>query len=225
MRIVALSLLVSLTGFACNSGSRSSIAQTNNPEASTLAIIDTSGLSEAVFAGGCFWCVEGVFESAIGVAEAISGYAGGNTENPTYQAVGTGKTGHAEAVLVYYDSTIINFPTLLKVFVASTDVTQVNGQGPDHGTAYRTVLFYKNQTERQQINALIEKLNKGGEYSKPLAIEVQALKVFWPAEDYHQDYIQHNPNNPYVQHESIPRIKRFQRKYPELVKPEKNILK
>lgn len=225
MRIVFLSLIVSLTSVACRSGSSSSIAQAQSPEASTVAVIDTSGLSEAVFAGGCFWCVEGVFESTIGVAEAVSGYAGGTTKNPTYQAVGTGNTGHAEAVLVYYDSTIVDFTTLLKVFVASTDVTQVNGQGPDHGTAYRSILFYKNETEQQQINSLIEKLRKSNEYSKPIAIEVRALEVFWPAEDYHQDYIEHNPDNPYVQHESIPRIKRFQRKYPDLVKPEKNRVK
>lgn len=227
MRILAFSLIVAFASLACNSNSSSANSETkyDAPIAQPAALIDTSNLSEAVFAGGCFWCVEGVFESAIGVSEAISGYAGGETEYPTYQQVGTGRTGHAEAVLVYYDSTVVDFSTLLKIFESSTDVTQVNGQGPDHGPAYRSILFYKTESEKKQIEDFIKELSNSGKYDKPIAIEVKGLEVFWPAEDYHQDYIQHNPNSPYVRGESIPRIKRFQRAYPELVKPDKNIVK
>lgn len=223
MRIF-LFLLVAATAANCANNSNEG-ATAPSPKAATVAAIDTSGLSEAVFAAGCFWCVEGVYESVNGVAEVVSGYAGGDTKNPTYRQVGSGTTGHAEAVIVYYDSTIVDFPTLLKVYEASTDITQVNGQGPDRGSAYRSILFYRNEAEKDVIDNMLKTWKNSGKYGKPVAVEVKKLDKFWPAEDYHQDYIQHNPGNPYVQHESIPRVKRFQRVLPELVKPEKNRLK
>ncbi|MBK7869829.1 MAG: peptide-methionine (S)-S-oxide reductase MsrA [Saprospiraceae bacterium] len=182
--------------------------------------------AQAVFASGCFWCVEGVFESVKGVGDVISGYSGGHTSNPTYNEVGSGSTGHAEAVLVPYDSNIVDYPTLLKVYFNSMDPTQVNGQGPDRGTPYRSIIFYQNEQERQLAEDMIKKLDASGEYNRPISVEVKAFEKFWPAEDYHQDYVKNHPNdNPYVLNESIPRIKRFQRQFPELIKPNKNLVK
>lgn len=186
---------------------------------------DLAKYSQATFAAGCFWCVEGTFESVKGVQEAISGYAGGETKNPTYEEVGSGSTGHAESVTVYYDSAVVDYPTLLKVFFASQDPTQVNGQGPDHGTQYRSIVFYRNETEHKLATDYINQLNASGKYSAPIATQVVPFTVFYEAEAYHQNYIQHNPNNPYVMHESIPRIKRFQSQYPDLIKPERSLIK
>ena len=184
---------------------------------------DTSKLNKAVFAAGCFWCEETLFESIIGVGEVVSGYAGGNTDDPTYEEVGSGRTGHAESFLVYYDSSVIDYNTLLKVYFSSIDPTQVNGQGPDIGTQYRSIIFYTNDKEKELAENYITALGNSGKYDRPISVEVKELIRFYPAEKYHQDYITHNPDNPYVIHESIPRIKRSQKQIPELVKPGKNI--
>ncbi|MEI6410372.1 MAG: peptide-methionine (S)-S-oxide reductase MsrA [Bacteroidota bacterium] len=191
----------------------------------TKTAADLRKYSVADFAAGCFWCVEGTFESVKGVQEAISGYAGGNTQNPTYEEVGGGRTGHAESVEVYYDSTVVSYETLLKVFFAGQDPTQVNGQGPDHGTQYRTIIFYRNPAQKKAAEDYIAELTKSGKFDKPIAAQVVPFTKFWEAEGYHQDYIQHNPSNSYVQFESIPRIKRMQKQLPELIKPERNLLK
>lgn len=186
---------------------------------------DLSKFQKATFAYGCFWCVEGAFESIKGVEEAISGYAGGEEQNPDYHWVGSGKTGHAESVEVYYDSTVISYETLLKVFFAAGDPTQVNGQGPDHGRQYRSIIFYRSEREKKIAEKMIADLNASKKYSDPISMEVVPFKKFWPAEDYHQNYIRLNPDNPYVQHESIPRIQRMQRQFPDLIKPERSLIK
>ena len=153
-----------------------------------------------------------------GVKEAVSGYAGGKTSNPTYESLETGSTGHAETVNVYYDPKAVSYETLVKVFFAGQDPTQVNGQGPDHGTQYRSIAFYRNDAEK----AMIEKEMKSiaGKYKKPVATQVMPFGKFWVAEDYHQNYIEHNPNSGYVQYVSVPEIKDFQKEYPQLVKPD-----
>lgn len=176
------------------------------------------GLNTAYFASGCFWCVEAVFESVKGVEEAVSGYAGGAEKNPTYEMVSGGNTSHAEAVAVYYDSSIVDFPTLVKVFFGSQDPTTLNRQGPDKGSQYRSIAFYQNNLEKEIIEAYIQKLNKDKVYNSPIVTEVQAYTVFYKAEDYHQNYEKNNPNNPYVRNVSIPRLNRFKEKYPELLK-------
>ncbi len=173
--------------------------------------------TQATFASGCFWCVEGVFESVRGVEEATSGYAGGKEPNPTYESVSAHTTAHAETVQVYYDPAVVSYATLLKVYFASQDPTQVNGQGPDHGASYRSIIFYRTPAEKMAAEKYIMEIQKN--YKKKIAAEVVPFKKFWPGEDYHQDYIIHNPNVPYVRMESIPRIKRFQKQYPELLKP------
>ncbi len=179
---------------------------------------DLSKYSQATFASGCFWCVETVFESVKGVEEAVSGYAGGKEANPTYQQVGAHQTGHAETVQVYYDSSVVSYATLLKVYFASEDPTQVNGQGPDQGTPYRSIIFYRTPGEKMQAEKYIAEIQKN--YSSPIAAQVVPFEKFWEAEDYHQDYIVHNPDVPYVRMESMPRIRRFQKQYPDLIKPD-----
>ncbi|MEP7253150.1 MAG: peptide-methionine (S)-S-oxide reductase MsrA [Ginsengibacter sp.] len=181
---------------------------------------DLSKYSTAVFAAGCFWHEEALFESVKGVKEAVSGYAGGHTNNPTYESIETGSTGHAESVKVYYDPSMISYADLLKVYFAGQDPTQVNGQGPDHGTQYRSIAFYTNDSEKNQIEDYIKKLSGSGKYKAPIAAQVMPMKKFWEAEDYHQDFIVHNPTQGYVQHVSIPEIQHFQKEYPNMIKPD-----
>ncbi len=173
---------------------------------------------KATFAAGCFWCEEAVFESIKGVKAVYSGYAGGEKQNPTYEEVGAGTTGHTESVEVYYDAKEISYENLLRVFFASGDPTQVNGQGPDHGTQYRSAIFHRNEAEKKAAETAIADLNKSGKFSKPIAVQILPFTVFWQAEDYHQDYVVLNPENPYVQHESLPRLKRAKAQLKDLLR-------
>jgi methionine-S-sulfoxide reductase len=175
-------------------------------------------LSKAVFSEGCFWCAEAVFEKIKGVIEVTSGYSGGDEKNPTYEQVGQGETGHAESIEVLYNPSIVTYKSLLKVFFNSQDPTQVNGQGPDMGSQYRSIAFYKNDLEKNEIESYIKDLNKSGKYSKPISTQVNQFKYFWKAEDYHQDYVKNHPENSYVKHESIPRLNKAIKEFPELLK-------
>lgn len=178
----------------------------------------SADLSKAYFASGCFWCVEAVFESVIGVEEAISGYAGGHTKNPTYQQIGTGRTGHSETVEVYYDPEVVSYETLVKVYYGSHDPTTVNGQHPDYGSQYRSIIFYQNETEKKIAEEFKAALEASGAYNKPIATEIVPFEKFWIAEEYHQDFERRNPNQPYVKAVSIPRLNRFKAKFPDLLK-------
>jgi peptide-methionine (S)-S-oxide reductase len=204
-----------LTFSSCAQKSKKSIETQVNGNYKEL-----SKWSQATFAAGCFWHEEALFESVKGVKEAVSGYAGGATLNLTYESIESGSTGHAETVNVYYDSSIVTYPTLLKVYFAAQDPTQVNGQGPDRGTQYRSLVFYRNNSEKSMAEQFIREMNASGKFNKPIAVQVIPMTKFWAAEDYHQDYIKHNPDGGYVQHVSIPEIKHFQKLYPELVKPD-----
>ena len=181
--------------------------------------LDQTGLSKAYLASGCFWCVEAIYKRLPGVAEVISGYAGGHTPNPTYGASNTGLTGHAEAVAVYYDPDKIDFSTLIDVYFGSQNISQFNGQGPDRGSQYRSILFYQDQSEADIIATKIQKLEQQLGQGK-VAAEVQAFDAFWPAEDYHQDYEANHPYHPYIVNTSIPRLNRVVAKFPNLFKSE-----
>ncbi|MEL6653995.1 MAG: peptide-methionine (S)-S-oxide reductase MsrA [Bacteroidota bacterium] len=182
---------------------------------------DLSQYSKAYFASGCFWCVEAIFQSVDGVAEAISGYTGGEEENPTYRQVSYGLTSHAEAVEVYYDAQVVSYETLLVVFFGSHDPTTLNRQGPDRGSQYRSGIYYQNQSEKKAIETYIQELVDSGQYTRDqITTEIAAYNKFWPAEEYHQEYEQLNPNQPYVRSVSIPRLNRFKEAYPELLKDE-----
>ena len=167
----------------------------------------------ATFAEGCFWHTEIVFQSLAGVRDAVSGYAGGTAANPDYEKVSSGETGHAESVQVYYDPAKISFETLVKAFFASHNPTQVNGQGNDIGTQYRSIAFYRNEKEKQIIDAEIKRIRDEKKYSSPIVTEVKPYTKFYPGEDYHQEYILHHPENPYVQHVSIPDFEKFRKEF------------
>ena len=175
-------------------------------------------LAKAYFAAGCFWCVEAIFESVKGVEEVYSGYAGGKTKNPNYNQIGTGRTGHAEAVEIHYDPKVVSFGTLVQVFFGSHDPTTPNRQGPDWGSQYRSIAFYQNDREREMIQDYISLLKEKAIFAKEIVTEVEPLTKFYFAEEYHQDYEKRNPTNPYVQKVSIPRLRKFQKAYPELLK-------
>tara|TARA_R110002051_G_scaffold325867_1_gene432536 strand:+ start:68403 stop:69068 length:666 start_codon:yes stop_codon:yes gene_type:complete len=217
MKIIKITafLFFALLTTSCNSKNNQ---KANNTSEEAIRQQDLSTYETAYFASGCFWCVEAVFESVKGVKEVISGYAGGKEKNPTYEQVSYGRTTHAEAVKVYYDPKVISFETLVKVYFGSHDPTTVNGQGPDMGKQYRSIAFYKNDTEKKIIENYMAKLKADKVYSKPLATEVTKYSIFYDAEAYHQDYEKNNPNNGYIRNVSVPRLMRFQSKYPELLK-------
>ncbi len=181
---------------------------------------DLSKYKTATFAAGCFWHEEALFKSIKGVATAVSGYAGGTAKNPTYEDVETGNTGHSESVMVYYDSSKISYPTLLKVYFESMeDPTQINGQGPDEGTQYRSLIFYDNPVEKAYADQMITQMNKTGKYRQPIAVQVVPFAKFWKAEDYHQNYVKEHPENPYVQNVSIRDVRKYQEAHPDMIKP------
>src|SRR5437868_1051675 len=186
----------------------SSCAQTQGTGARGIPVGSTqkptSKEAVATFAEGCFWHTEIVFQSLTGVRDAVSGYAGGSDTNPDYEKVSEGNTGHAESVNVYYDPTKISFQTLVRAFFASHDPTEINRQGNDVGTQYRSIAFYRNEKEKQIIEAEIKRITDEKKYSGKIATEVKSYAKFYPAEDYHQEYILHHPDNPYVQNVSIP---------------------
>lgn len=212
-----ISLIVLL--FTLNTSCRNAEEKATSPEIANAEPVEVpaqDGLKRAYFASGCFWCVEAVFESVKGVKEAVSGYSGGHTRNPTYEESNTGTTGHAEAVEVIYDPSVIKFETLVDVYFGSMDPTQKNGQGPDMGSQYRSIAFYQNQEQKKIIEQKIKEISS--QYEKPIAVEVLPFQKFWKAEAYHQNYERNNPNHPYIRSVSIPRINKFKRKFPELLK-------
>lgn len=214
-----LSILSIALLFSChNSAQNSNPKQQEVINAEPIEVPMENGMAKAYFASGCFWCVEAIYESVKGVDEVISGYSGGHTENPTYESSNTGRTGHAEAVEVIYDPEVVSFATLVDVYFGSQNPTQVNGQGPDRGSQYRSIIFYQNDEQKKIIEekkaALAKKLDD------EIAAEVYPFQKFWVAEDYHQDFEKRNPNQRYIVAVSIPRLNRFKAKFPELLKSE-----
>lgn len=182
-----------------------------------VALAAPDGRAIAAFASGCFWCTEHIFESVVGVDSAVSGYAGGTVPDPTYELVNTETTGHAETVLVYYAPDVISYGELVDVFFKSHDPTTPNRQGPDAGSSYRSILFYQTETERKIAEDAIRRY--AAAFENPIVTEVKELTEFYRAEGYHQNYIEHNPNAPYVQHVSIPRYEQFKKAYNGKLKP------
>jgi peptide-methionine (S)-S-oxide reductase len=185
------------------------------PEPAPVGI--AAATDTAVFAGGCFWGVEAVFEHLTGVSTAISGYAGGTIRSPSYQQVSTGTTGHAEAVLVVYDPSRISYDQLLQVFfTVAHDPTQLNRQGPDVGTQYRSAVFYRNAAQREAAERYIAKIGGAKLYREPVVTEVSALEAFHPAEAYHQDYLVQHPTQPYIVINDAPKLEELRRRFPAL---------
>jgi len=178
--------------------------------------VNGKDLHKAYFASGCFWCVEAIYESLIGVKEVTSGYSGGETNNPTYRLVNTKLTGHAETIEVIYDPNEISFSNLLDVYFGSQNIDQINGQGPDMGPQYRSIIFYQNNTQKTIIESKIDKIES--KKNLKVAAEVYPFRKFWVAEEYHQNFKKNNPNHPYIKNVSNPRFKNFKFKFEDLVK-------
>ncbi len=205
--------------FSCHNQAQINPKQQAVINAKPVAVPLKDGKASAYFASGCFWCVEAIFESVKGVEESISGYSGGFTKNPTYELSNTGRTGHAETVEIIYDPKIVSFETLVDVYFGSQNPIQINGQGPDHGSQYRSIIFYQNEAQKTIIEtkkaALAKKLNAN------IAAEIYPFQKFWVGEAYHQNYEKLHPNQGYIRNVSIPRLKRFKAKFPELLKNSK----
>ncbi|HLJ10892.1 MAG TPA: bifunctional methionine sulfoxide reductase B/A protein [Planctomycetaceae bacterium] len=178
-------------------------------------------LASAVFAGGCFWCTEAAFEQLEGVIDVESGYAGGSAETANYQRVCDGDTGHAEAIRVTYDPRRISYEKLLDVFFDAHDPTQLDRQGGDVGTQYRSAIFFANQDEKDAAEVRIRRLNDERAFSRAVVTTVEPLETFYRAEDYHQDYARHHPDQPYIQFHAIPKACRVREKHAELIKRDK----
>jgi len=182
----------------------------DNPKASGIA-------QTAVLAGGCFWGVQGVFEHVRGVQKVVAGYAGGNRSTADYETVSTGTTGHAESVKITFDPAAISYGQILQIaFSVVHDPTQLNRQGPDVGSQYRSAIFYADATQKRIAEAYIDQLDKSHAFPRAIVTRVDPLKGFFPAEDYHQDYLIHNPNAPYIAMYDIPKVENFKRMFPEL---------
>jgi peptide-methionine (S)-S-oxide reductase len=174
----------------------------------------------ATFAGGCFWALQEGMSELNGVSKVISGYAGGTVKNPTYEEVCTRTTGHAESVQVYYNPAVINYATLAEAFFYAHDPTTLNRQGPDVGTDYRSVAFYRSLEEKSELERVIKKVNASKHYPNKIVTEVVPFKIIYPAEKYHQGYYRQHPNQPYIRSVSMPKVMKLRKEMNDQLKPE-----
>jgi peptide-methionine (S)-S-oxide reductase len=207
----SLAVLGVLTGFTLTAASLPSPAVDENRSATKS--------ETAVFAGGCFWGVEAVFDHVKGVSDAVSGYAGGSKANAHYEIVSTGTTGHAESVQVTYDPSQISYGQLLQIyFSVAHDPTELNRQGPDEGTQYRSEIFYTSDEQKRIAEAYIQQLSDAKAFHGRIVTKVAPLQAFYRAEEYHQDFVAHNPMQPYVARYDVPKLSELRKAFPELVK-------
>jgi peptide methionine sulfoxide reductase msrA/msrB len=204
--------------FCLNSESLAFTATEDLKQLADPAAANARPLATAVFAGGCFWCTEAIFEQLGGVSEVSSGYAGGDPKRANYEAVCSGDTGHAEAIRITYDPSKLSYEKLLEVFFATHDPTQLNGQGPDTGTQYRSAVFYADDAQKQAAEKYIAQLTEKKTYAKPIVTALEPFKEFFPAEEHHQDFVRRNPDNPYIQQEALPRVQKVCKLFPGLTK-------
>jgi len=211
--ILAVALALSLSGCTVNAASHTPLPA---PTAD-VARASTAGRQTTVFAGGCFWGTQSVFEHVKGVVKVTAGYAGGAASTATYEQVSTETTGHAESIQVVYDPAQITYGELLRVFFSvAHDPTELNQQGPDQGTSYRSAIFYASEEQRRVASSYIQQLDQAHAFSHKIVTEVAPLKGFYPAEDYHQDYALHNPNNPYIFINDRPKVAALKEEFPTL---------
>jgi len=218
MKLSTRTSLICLTIAAAGLLTFRALAAAEIPPPATDITAPTAKLDTAVFAGGCFWGVEGVYEHVKGVKKAVSGYAGGEAATAHYELVGSGETGHSESVQVTYDPTVISYGKLLQIFFAvAHDPTELDRQGPDWGTQYRSAIFFSSPDQERVARAYISQLNAAKAFSKPIVTRVDPLKAFYRAEDYHQHYLALNPTNPYIVINDLPKIAALKRHFPDLV--------
>jgi len=176
------------------------------------------GKQTAVFAGGCFWCTEAVFEQLTGVEKVVSGYAGGDAASAHYEVVSAGRTAHAESIEITFDPSRISYGQLLKVFFGvAHDPTQLNRQGPDYGKQYRSAIFYKDPEQKKIAEAYIRQLGQAKVFTHEIVTQVAALAAFYPAEEYHQDFVKRNPHHPYVMVNALPKLEKLKKQFPQLI--------
>jgi peptide-methionine (S)-S-oxide reductase len=215
--IVAMAACVSLTSFAgCGAaGARGKVTIADPAVDDSLAT--AKGQQTVVLSGGCFWGIQLVFEHVKGVVHATAGYSGGSAKTAEYEIVSTGTTGHAESVQIIYDPSVITYGQLLKVFFSvAHDPTELNQQGPDTGTQYRSAIFYSSDDQKRIAEAYIGQLNTAKSFRHAIVTQVTALQAFYPAEGYHQDYAAHNPDNPYIAFNDLPKLAHLREQLPEL---------
>ncbi len=219
--LLPLLLVLAMNPIAC-SRSTADPVDAPSPDAATqpegVEVLNDAGQAIAVFAGGCFWCTEAVFERVKGVESVVSGYAGGNDDDANYQLVSAGATDHAEVIQITYDPQAVTYGELLKVFfTVAHDPTQLNRQGPDTGRQYRSAVFYLNDAQKQATAAYIQQLQDAGTFAEPIVTTLEPLTKFHPAEQYHQDYVRLNPAQPYVVYNALPKVKKLEKQLPEYV--------
>ncbi|HEX3553534.1 MAG TPA: peptide-methionine (S)-S-oxide reductase MsrA [Thermoanaerobaculia bacterium] len=216
IKTTAAALALAACGWACQVGADAINTVIPAPAVDTPAA-EATGLQTAVLAGGCFWGLQGMFEHVQGVTKVVAGYAGGSKETAHYEMVGTERTGHAESVEITYDPKRISYGQLLRLYFAvAHDPTELNRQGPDSGPSYRSEIFFKTPAQERIAKAYVEQLTKGKVFKGPIVTRIEPLKGFYPAEDYHQDFLIHNPNHPYIVRNDLPKIDALKRVYPEL---------
>lgn len=215
-RLSAMILVLTCAGVtACSAGDR--VNGTLPTPAVDAPMASTSSQQTAVIAGGCFWGIQAVFQHTKGVIRATSGYSGGSAKTAEYELVSTGETGHAESVQITYDPSKITYGQLLRVFFSvAHDPTQLNRQGPDEGTQYRSSIFYGTDEQKRIAEAYITQIDKARVFQRPIVTQVVPLKTFYPAEAYHQDYAALHPNNPYIVYNDAPKVARLREQFPEL---------
>ena len=209
-KYIFLFFLISLT--ACNKSK-------NNKNFKDQEIMETTTkLDTATFGSGCFWCTEAIFTRIKGVQKVISGYAGGTVENPTYEQVCTGKTGHAEVCQIIFDPSVVPYEELLKVFWKTHDPTTLNRQGADSGTQYRSVIFYHSEEQKNLAEHYKLELDKSGAWDNPVVTEISPFTKFYPAEAYHQNYFANNPTQGYCSYVIAPKVEKFEKVFKEKLK-------
>lgn len=218
MTVRSIARVILLLTLASTLSCRASSAAVKLPNPTTDDPLNKAhGTQTVVLAGGCFWGIQAVFEHVKGVSSVTAGYSGGSAQTAQYETVSTGNTGHAESVRIVYDPAQISYGQLLKVFFSvAHDPTELNRQGPDEGTQYRSVVFYGNDDQRRIAQAYIDQLNRAKAFAQPIVTQVVALQAFYPAESYHQDYAEHHPNEPYIAINDLPKLEHLKQTWPEL---------
>jgi peptide-methionine (S)-S-oxide reductase len=215
--LVSSALLLGLAGFILQAPARASEAAVVIPAPAADTAAGSASTEKAVLAGGCFWGMQAVFEHVKGVKRVVSGYSGGSVDSPSYEQVTTGTTGHAEAVEIVFDPKEVSYGKLLQVyFSVAHNPTQLNFQGPDYGTQYRSAIYFTSAEQEKVAKAYIDQLTAAKSFPDPIVTEVTPLSVFFPAEDYHQDYYFIHPESAYIQYHDVPKVENLERLFPDL---------
>jgi peptide-methionine (S)-S-oxide reductase len=215
---MVLTLFMSIVVLSCSNGQKPGQSSDVQKISDYVAGKGYEKYAVATFAGGCFWCTEASFERIEGVVEVISGYSGGEKTYPTYKEVSYGRTDHAEAIQIFYDPAMISFDKLLEIFFVAHDPTTLNRQGPDVGPQYRSEIFYHDQEQKEKSEAYMKKLDASEKFKNPIVTKLSQYKEFWTAEGYHQDYYEHNPQNPYIQKVSRPKVEKVVKTFSSILK-------